>query len=132
MNPFERGSTKHVIKPFRFFCYASALVSLLLLLVSPVKLVTVKESSIKAKRTENAAKFSTLILYLLVLKPFKCYKISRVCRGKRRVEHTHSFCHACSDKIPTCYRPVYVNLVVSCVNKDILDRITPCRFNSAL
>ena len=37
---------------YLFFCYASALVSLLLVLASPVKLATVKESSIKAKSTK--------------------------------------------------------------------------------
>ena len=63
---------KTLHKAFPFFRYASALVSLLLLLVSPVKLVTVKESSIKAKSTKNAAKFSSFILFILVLKPFKC------------------------------------------------------------
>ena len=62
----------HAVVDWLFFCYASAYVSLSLLLVSSVKLVTVKESSIKPKSTKNAAKFSTFILFILVFKPFKC------------------------------------------------------------
>ena len=77
-------------KAFPFFCYASALVSLLLLLVSPVKLVTVKDSSIKAKSTKNAAKFSSFSLFILVLKRFTCLQnFPRLSRETLR--GTHAF-----------------------------------------
>ena len=113
MNPFERGSTKHFIKPFRFFCYASALVSLLLLFVSPVKLVTVKESSIQPKSTKMQRNFLRSFCLFWFRSLLSVYKISRVFRRKHRVEHTHSFCHACSDKIPTCCQ----NTSQTCQNK---------------
>ena len=94
---------KTLHKAFPFFCYASARVSLLLQLVSPVKLVTVKESSIKAKSPKMQRNFLRSFCLFWFWSLLNVYKISRVCRGKRRVEHTHSFCHACSDKIPTCF-----------------------------
>ena len=52
--------------------------------------MTVKESSIKAKSTKNAAKFSSFILFILVLKPFKCLQnFPRLSRETSR--GTHAF-----------------------------------------
>ena len=85
---------KPLHKIFPFSCYASALVFLLLLLASPIKLATVKESSIKAKSTKDAAKFSTFVLFILILKRLKCFQnFPRLSRETSRGAHAFVLLH---------------------------------------
>ena len=75
---------------------------LLLLLPSPVTLVTVKESSIKTKSAKIAAKYFMFILSVLILKFFKRFE-NFLCLPRETSRVTHALVLMCAE---TKFQPV--------------------------